>query len=300
MKQMASIAALAVCIIAASCGSSTGRADAWGNFEVTETVVSAETAGRLIFIDAPEGSVVQKGSVIAITDTTALNLQRAELAASMASVSARVNAYRAQNEIIRQQIANLDVNIDRTGKMLGDQAATQKQLDDLTGQRAVFERQIKANDAQALAVAAELRVLTARLDQLSQQIARCTVGAPVTGTILARYAEYGEITAPARPLVKIAPLDTMILRVYVSGAQLGLVRPGEKCTVRADEGAGDYRTYTGTITTVSPKAEFTPKIIQTKEERVTLVYAVTIEVPNDGFLRNGMPGEAIFTTTAAK
>jgi len=300
MKRFESVTVIIACISLTSCNTHADRADAYGNFEVTETMVSAETSGRIIFINAPEGFIVEEGSIMAITDTAMLSLQRAELEASMASVRARIAALRSQNDVTRQQIANLDVNIERTGRMLDDQAATLKQLDDLKGQRAVFERQISANDAQAGAIAAELRIFDVRLDQLKVHSARCTIVAPVKGTVLARYAGYGEVTAPARPLAKIADLETMILRVYVSGAQLGLVKPGATCTVRTDEGNKGYRMYNGTITTVSPKAEFTPKIIQTKEERVTLVYAVTIEVANDGFLRNGMPGEAIFGTNATK
>lgn len=297
MRKTAIILAIILAIIS-SCRSGDPEADAWGNFEVTEITISSETGGRLLLVNAPEGRIVERGTIIAIADTSMLILQRNEILATISTIRTRVSALGSQNAITSQQIANLDINIDRTTKMVDDQAATQKQLDDLNGQKEVLKKQILANQAQANAVAAEIKVLESKLEQLNEQISRCTVRSPASGTIIARYAEEGEITAPGKPLAKIADLKTMKLKVYVSGAQLGMVVPGATCTVRTDEGQTGYRNYEGTITIVSPKAEFTPRIIQTKEERVNLVYAVTIEVTNDSFIRSGMPGEAIFSTSA--
>lgn len=295
MKNPTHILLLILCILTTSCREKESGADAWGNFEATETTVSSESGGRIIFLNAPEGSVVEKGAVMAIIDTTMLSLQKGEIMAGIGTVAAKVSALRSQNSVIRQQIANLDINIERTRRMIDDQAATQKQLDDLTGQKAVLEKQIQATDSQAIAAEAEKKVMEARLTLLAEQISRCSVTAPVTGTILTRYIEEGEITAPARPLAKIADLNIMRLKAWVSGSQLGLVQPGKQCTVRIDEGEKGFRYYDGVISTVSSKAEFTPKVIQTKEERVNLVYAVTIEVKNDGYIRTGMPGEVIFS-----
>jgi HlyD family secretion protein len=283
-----------------SCNSGSEEADARGNFEVTELTISSESAGRILLIDAPEGRIVEKGSLVAVIDTTMMHLQKSELSAAAATIRSKVAVIRSQNAIIRQQIDNLNTNISRTEKMVGDNAATQKQLDDLTGQRAVLEKQIDANNSQSAAIMSEVAVLAAKEQLLNEQIARCRVVAPSTGTVLVRYSEAGEMTTPGRPLVKIADLKTMRLKVYASGAQLGQAVIGSTCTVRVDDGSRGYRNYTGTITTVSEKAEFTPKIIQTKEERVTLVYAVIIEVENDGFIKSGMPGEAIFSVTASK
>jgi HlyD family secretion protein len=178
--------------------------------------------------------------------------------------------------------------------MLKDDAATKKQYDDLTGQIAVLEKQIAANNTQKATIAAELSVYESRKATLKEQINRSSVKSPLNGTILEKYSEAGEITAAGKPLVKISDLSVMKLKVYVSGAQLGSLKIGNECTVRVDDGKKGYKSFTGTISYISGKAEFTPKIIQTKEERITLVYAVTIDVKNDGTMKSGMPGEAIF------
>jgi len=278
-----------------ACNNNGQRTDAWGNFETTEITLSAESGGRILFIDAPEGKIIPQNAVVAVIDTMMLHLQKKEAAAAKGSVKSKAAAIESQNAILRQQIDNLNINIARTENMIAGPAATEKQLDDLTGQRAVLEKQIGASKTQAAAIASELVVLEAKTALLNEQISRCTVKAPSEGTVLARYFEAGEITSPGRPLIKIADMKVMKLKVYVSGSMLGNVVIGESCKVMVDEGEKGYRNYTGTITTVSDNAEFTPKIIQTKDERVNLVYAVTIEVANDGFLKSGMPGEAIFT-----
>jgi HlyD family secretion protein len=178
--------------------------------------------------------------------------------------------------------------------MIKDDAATQKQMDDLTGQVAVLEKQIAANNTQKESVAAELTVSYSKKLTLNEQIRRCTILSPLNGTVIEKYAEPGEITALGKPLVKIADLSVMKLKVYVSGTQIGSIKIGQQCTVRIDNGKKGFTSFSGIISYVSDKAEFTPKIIQTKEERVTLVYAVNITVKNDGVIKSGMPGEAKF------
>ena len=223
-----------------------------------------------------------------------MNLQKAEIDAGMKSVSTRIASINAQNDILNQQITNLNVNITRIENMLKDDAATKKQYDDLTGQVAVLQKQIAANNTQKVSVAAELAVFRSKKATLNEQIERCSVKSPLNGTIIEKYSEAGEITAAGKPLVKIADLSVMKLKVYVSGAQLGSIKTGQSCTVRIDDGEKGYSSFSGTVSYISGKAEFTPKIIQTKEERVTLVYAVLIDVKNDGTMKSGMPGEAIF------
>jgi len=222
------------------------------------------------------------------------HLQKGEIGAGMKSVRTRISSIDAQNDILSQQIDNLNINITRIGKMLKDDAATQKQLDDLTGQVLVIRKQIAANNTQKASVAAELSVYDSKRATIDEQIRRSCVKSPINGTIIEKYSEAGEITAAGRPLVKIADLSHMKLKVYVSGAQLGRIKTGQQCNIRTDDGKKGFRSFTGTISYISGKAEFTPKIIQTKEERVTLVYAVTIDVLNDGSMKSGMPGEAIF------
>jgi HlyD family secretion protein len=239
-----------------------------------------------------------KGEILALIDTTLLKLQEAEIDAGMRSIRTRITSVDAQNEILDQQIENLAVNISRTEKMLSDGAATRKQLDDLLGQEAVLKKQIAANNTQKSSVMAELALYESKKGTVAEQVSRCRVKSPISGTLIQKYAEEGEVTAAGKPLAKVADLSLVKLKVYVSGAMLSRVSAGEKCTVRIDKGEKDYYTYTGTVSTISEKAEFTPKIIQTKEERVTLVYAVTIEVANDGKIKAGMPGEAIFMPRA--
>jgi HlyD family secretion protein len=281
-------------LVLTSCKNKTGEADGYGNFEATEVIISSETNGRILQFEKDEGSQIEKGEIIALIDTILPHLQKAELDAGMKSVRTRISSIMAQNDILDQQIVNLNVNIARIEKMLKDDAATQKQYDDLTGQVAVLKKQIIANNTQKASVASELAVYESKKATLNEQITRSCVKSPIKGTIIEKYAEAGEVTALGKPLVKIADLSVIKLKVYVSGAEMGRIKTGQQCTVRIDDGVKGYRNFSGVISYVSDKAEFTPKIIQTKEERVTLVYSVNINVVNDGTLKSGMPGEAIF------
>ena len=281
-------------VLLTACNNKSDQADAYGNFEATEVIVSAETSGRILKFDLTEGTEIEKGSEIALIDTTMFHLQKAEIDAGMKGVRTRISTINAQNDILTQQIDNLRVNIARIENMLKDDAATKKQYDDLSGQVAVLEKQITANNTQKASIAAELSVYESKKATLNEQVTRSIVKSPINGTIIEKYAEAGELTAAGKPLVKIADLSLVKLKVYVSGAQLGSIKIGQGCTVRVDDGEKGYKSFTGTISYISGKAEFTPKIIQTKEERVTLVYAVTIDVINEGTMKSGMPGEAIF------
>ncbi len=285
---------LILLLVSVSCSSNKEVADGYGNFEATEVMVSAETTGRIIQFDRVEGNPVEKGDLIALVDTTILQLQKAEIESGIRSVRTRISSVIAQNEILEQQIENLNVNINRIGNMLKEEAATQKQYDDLTGQEAVLRKQIAANNTQKESVIAEMGVMESRKATVNEQIKRSSVYSPTRGTIIEKYAEAGEVTTAGKPLAKVADLSVITLKVYVSGGQLGRVKTGGKCKVRIDDGEKAFREFEGTVRFISEKAEFTPKIIQTKEERVTMVYAVEIAVVNDGTLKAGMPGEAIF------
>jgi len=282
-------------VMLAGCKNGADEADAFGNFEATEVIVSSETSGRILKFDAAEGTEIEKDGVIALIDTTLFHLQKAEIDAGMRSVRTRVNSINAQNDILNQQIENLRVNISRIGNMLKEDAATKKQYDDLTGQVAVFEKQIAANNTQKTSIAAELSVYESKKATLNEQVKRSSVRSPLKGTMIEKYSEAGELTGAGKPLAKIADLSVIKLKVYISGAQLANVKTGQNCTVRVDDGKKGYKSFTGSIAHIAEKAEFTPKIIQTKEERVTLVYAVTIDVKNDGTMKSGMPGEIIFS-----
>ncbi|HSL86216.1 MAG TPA: HlyD family efflux transporter periplasmic adaptor subunit [Bacteroidales bacterium] len=285
---------LVALLFMAGCNNRGGDADAYGNFEATEVILSAETAGRILRFDPKEGTRIGLGEEIALIDTTIFHLQKQEIDAGARSVRTRLASISAQNEIISQQIENMMVDILRIENMLKDDAATRKQYDDLKGQEAVLRKQILANNTQKSSIGAEIAVLESKKAILDEQIRRSQVTSPLSGTLIGKYAEAGEVTSPGKPLVKIADLSVMKLKVYVSGTMIGGLMLGEECTVRIDKGKKDYTSFPGTISYISEKAEFTPKIIQTKEERVTLVYAVNISVSNDGSLKTGMPGEAIF------
>ena len=286
--------AIIAALILTGCSNKAGEADAYGNFEATEVIVSAETSGRILRFEVTEGSEIDKGSEIALIDTTMFHLQKAEINAGMTSVRTRIITISAQNDILNQQIDNLNINIKRIENMLKDDAATKKQYDDLTGQVAVLEKQKAANNTQKSSIAAELLVYESKKATLNEQVTRSSVKSPLKGTIIEKYSEAGELTAAGKPLVKIADLSVLKLKAYVSGAHLGSIKIGQECTVRVDDGKKGYKSFTGNISYISGKAEFTPKIIQTKEERVTLVYAVNIDVKNDGTMKSGMPGEVIF------
>ena len=281
----------------AYCGRADRSPDAWGNFEATEILISSESGGKIISVFADEGDNVSGNDLAVVTDTSMLVLQLGELRATKAGTRTKISSIDAQNSVLLQQIKNLEVNIDRVTNMIEGKAATQKQLDDLTGQVDVLKKQIEANNIQKVSVFSEITVLDAREEILKEQLSKCYLKFPSDGTVLARYCEPGELTGQGKPLFKIADLSVMELKVFVSGAQLSSVKIGERCIARIDNGPENYIEFSGTITRISDKAEFTPKIIQTHEERVDLVYAVTIEVDNDGSIKSGMPGEAIFNTT---
>jgi HlyD family secretion protein len=281
-------------VLLTACNNKSDLADAYGNFEATEVIVSAETSGRILKFDITEGTEIDKGSEITLIDTTLFHLQKGEIDAGIKGVRTRISSINAQNDILTQQIDNLNVNIARIENMMKDDAATKKQYDDLAGQVAVLEKQIAANNTQKASIAAEISVYESKKATLNEQLVRSCVKSPLKGTIIEKYAEAGEMTNAGKPLAKIADLSVIKLKVYVSGAQLGSIRTGQEVTVRIDKGKKDYSSFTGKISYISGKAEFTPKIIQTKEERVTFVYAVTIDVINDGSMKSGMPGEAIF------
>ena len=291
---MKNILYLQVLLLLVSCQNNKEQADAYGSFEATEILISAESNGRIMRFDIREGEQIMEGQTIALIDTTLIHLQKKEANAGIDAIRSRTQSIRAQNDILTQQIENLRINIKRTENMLREEAATQKQYDDLVGQVSVLEKQIAANNTQNSLIYSEIASIEAKKALLDEQISRCDVKSPLHGTILTKYAEAGEMITTGRTLVKIADLSIIQLKVYVSGAQLGIIKLGDSCTVRVDDGVKGYKSAIGTISLIANKAEFTPKIIQTKEERVTLVYAVTIDVKNDGTLKPGMPGEAIF------
>lgn len=271
-------------------------ADAYGNFESVETIVSSEANGKFTALSIIEGQRLKKGQYVAAIDSTVPALQKQELLARRKAVLSRITEAEAQISVVRQKLDNLLVDLRRVQNMLKDDAATKKQLDDLTGSEKVLRMQLKAVQAQRKAVVSELDALEANLALINEQLSRCRILNPVNGVVLEKYSEVHEVTAPGKPIYKIANLDTMVLRIYVSGGQLASLKIGQTCTVRIDSGKKELE-YPGTIMWISDTAEFTPKIIQTRKERVNLVYAVKVRVGNeDGAIKIGMPGEVVFSS----
>ena len=280
-------------LLIASCNNKE-TADAYGNFEATETTISAEANGRILLYKVEEGTLLKTGDTVGLIDTTDLHLKRLQLVAQRTAVASKRENLYAQTAVYKQQQENLEKDRQRIANMLLEQAATPKQMDDVAGAIAVAGRQISAVQSQQSALNGELSVMDAQIAQVEQNIRRCYLTNPVNGTVLASFAEAGEVTAFGKPLYKIADLSVMELRVYISGRMLSAVKIGQKAKVFIDDEKDALRELTGEVSWVSPTAEFTPKIIQTREERVNLVYAVKLRVKNDGSLKIAMPAEVIF------
>jgi len=289
MKKILFITILAISAFA--CKNNGESSDAYGNFETDDVIVSAETGGKILEFNAEKGQKINEGNVLAVIDTVQMSLQIKQLYSQEDAVKAKRQSIQSQIAVFNEQKKNLQINEDRIRKMLKDGAATQKQLDDITGQMDVIDKQIASTQTQFTSVNKELEVLNAQRAIIIDQKSRCTVKSPISGTVLETYAEQGELTAPGKAMFKIANLDELNLKVYVSGAQLPNVKIGQQLNVIIDKNETENQSLQGKVTWISSEAEFTPKIIQTKEERVKLVYAVKVAVKNDGTLKIGMPGE---------
>ncbi|WP_417882554.1 HlyD family secretion protein [Xanthomarina gelatinilytica] len=273
-----------------SCGQSNGKADGYGNFEATEITVSAENNGKLMQFDVQEGNKLQQNTFVGYIDTIPLALKREQLLVSKDVVSSKSKGVLSQIAVLKAKLKTANTNKERTENLIRDNAGTQKQLDDILGEIDVINQQIRSVEIQNAPVVNELKSIDVQLKQIEDQIEKCKIVNPITGTVLTKYTEPNEITAFGKPLYKIADLEHMELRVYVSETQLANLKIGEEVTVKIDD-KDDMKDYPGTITWIASEAEFTPKIIQTKEERVALVYTVKVTVKNDGSLKIGMPAE---------
>ncbi len=305
-------------ILLTACTSDERTADAYGNFEAVETIVSAQATGSLLSFAIEEGQTVQTGQTVGQIDTDQLQLRRAQLLANKRAVATRnpdiavqLATFTDQIAVQEQQLKNLQREQTRTKNLLDAGAATAKQLDDIQAQIAVIERQIalvrqqraaqkSALSTQRAGIGADAGPLAEQVKQLDDQIKKSSIVNPVTGTVTVKFAEPGEVVSYGKALYKIADLGNIILRAYVAGDQLVSVNVGQHVTVLVDAPNNTMKPYDGTVAFISGKAEFTPKVIQTKDERVNLVYALKINVKNDGSLKIGMPGEVQFAANTAK
>jgi len=293
----------------AGCGPNGHQYDASGTFEADEVIVSSELNGKLVYFQVQEGTIIGKDSIIGKIDAENLSLQKEQMEASIKALSEKTTDVGPQVQMLQDQIAvqqsqltNLLHERTRIQNLLKLDAATGKQLDDMNAQIDLVKKQIvvtqqqidvqKNNVAtQNRSILSEGKPLEKRVAQLQDQLDRSNIVNPIQGTVITKYAEAGEVTSAGKALYKIADLSSINLRAYITGTQLSQVKLGQQVKVLVDDGPDKYKEYAGTITWISDKAEFTPKTIQTKEERANLVYATKIKVKNDGYLKIGMYGE---------
>ena len=281
-------------LLAASCGGD-GDFDATGTFEATEIVVSAEAAGRILRFDAEEGDVLRAGRQVGAIDTVQLYLQKLQLERQRASVRSGRPDIGKQAASLREQIAKQQTERRRVENLLKDGAATTKQLDDIDAQLKVLGGQLDALlstlENNAVSIDENSSAIELQIAQVEDRLAKCRIASPVTGTVLAKYAEAGELASVGRPLMKVADLDRIYLRAYFTSDQLADLRLGQEVTVTADFGGERQLDYPGRIVWIASESEFTPKTVQTRNSRAGLVYAAKIAVENDGRLKIGLYGE---------
>ncbi len=288
----------AISLLLFSCNDGKLKSDAAGNFEAVETMVSAEANGKILSFTLTEGEVLKAGQLVGYIDSTQLYLTRLQLMQSRKAILTGRPDIQTQLESLQKELANAISDRNRIQNLVKGEVASQKQLDDANTRVEVLQARI---DAQKSALSTSSNTLTeqggtveVQLAQVEDQLRKCRIINPVAGTVLVKYVEPFEMTTQGRPLYKIADLDNLYIRIYVSETQLSQIKLGQKVDVLIDADRKEFKKYEGTISWISSKAEFTPKIIQTKEERVTLVYAVKVLVKNDGYLKIGMPGEVNF------
>ena len=287
---MKKTAILLTAIILISCNKNSEKADAYGNFEATEITVSSESNGKIEFLNVEEGEQLKKGSLVGLIDTLQLHYNREQLKASIETVQSKSASVLSQINVLNEQLKTAKIEQTRIQNMYAENAATKRQIDEIDGKVKVIEKQISSVQSQNAPILNEIKSIKVQIEKLDDQIKKSKITNPVDGTVLTKYAEPSEITAFGKPLYKIANLNEMELRVYVTETQLAQIKIGQKITVAIDAD-NDTKKYEGNITWISAQAEFTPKVIQTKEERANLVYAVKVAVKNDGSLKIGMPAE---------
>ena len=294
MGKLNRITLIVVALLSASC-TDKNMSDAYGQFEAEEVTISAEVNGKILFLDVDEGDVLASGQQVALIDTMQIYLRKKELFASIKAIQTQIENLNSQAEVYHEQLQTAQKELNRLTSLRQQNAATQQQLDQASGQVNMLQKQIHSVEVQKQSVFAELEVMSAKIDQLNDQISRAKIINPMDGTVLVKFAELHELISQGRPLYSIAPLDQMILRVFVSGNQLPQITLGQEVDVLIDRNRDENEKLEGKISWISSQAEFTPKMIQTKEERVSQVYAMKVIVPNpEGKLKIGMPGEVRF------
>ena len=316
MKKFSFAGLIIIAGLIAGCNGNKSVSDASGTFETDEVIVSSEITGKILSFNVREGGELAGGSVVGSIDADNIALQKEQMQASIQALNEKTSDVSPQIRLLQDQLAvqqsklqTLERERTRTENLLKSDAATPKQLDDINsqidvakGEMAVTQQQIAVQRnnvaTQNRSILSEKAPLEKRVAQLNDQLDQANIINPIKGTVITKYAEAGEMTSVGKALYVIANMDTMLLRAYITGIQLSQVKLNQPVKVLVDSGAKKYREYPGTITWISDKAEFTPKTIQTKEERANLVYAVKVRVPNDGYLKIGMYGELVLNEKA--
>jgi HlyD family secretion protein len=287
-----------LCVIASlvgGCNNTDNTSDAYGNFEAEEVIVSSENNGTLLNFSIQEGDVLEAGTQVALIDTTLYALNLKQLRISLEQISASKVQLEKSIDVQEENLRVLKQEVDRVTRLYDENAIPAQKYDEVTGQYAIAQKKLQEIHSRKLSLSAEQAVVNSKIETAKEKLARCRVLTPINGTVLQKYAEKGEFTAVGKPLFKIAHTSELILRTYISGSQLDDVKIGQVVLVKYDKTKSDEYQTKGQITWIASTAEFTPKIIQTKEERVDLVYAIKVRVPNSkGRIKIGMPGEVIF------
>ena len=273
-----------------TCTKSNDKADGYGNFEATEVTISAEANGKIEFLNLKEGATLAPNTLIGLIDTTQLYFSKQQLIASKSTIASKSQNVLSQTAVLKEQLKTTLIDQKRIQNMFAENAATKRQVDEINGKVNVLNEQIKSVKTQDAPINNEVKSIDVQIEKINDQIKKCNIINPFQGTVLAKYTEANEVTSFGKPLYKIADITEMTLRVYISEKQLNQIKVGQKVTVKIDA-QEDMKSYPGTISWIASSAEFTPKIIQTKEERANLVYAVKVKVKNDGSLKIGMPAE---------
>lgn len=273
-----------------SCSKNNEKADGYGNFEATEVTISAEANGKIDYLKLEEGDVLEPNMQVGLVDTTQLYFNKQQLIASKSTVLSKSSNVLSQINVLKEQLKTTLTEQKRIQNMFAENAATKRQVDEVVGKVNVLQEQIKSVGTQNAPIVNEVQSIDVQIEKINDQIQKSKIINPIKGTVLAKYAEPNEVTAFGKPLYKIADISEMTLRVYVSETQLAQIKVGQTVTVKIDA-EKEMKSYPGTISWIASTAEFTPKIIQTKEERANLVYAVKVKVKNEGSLKIGMPAE---------
>lgn len=287
---MKNIITILIILTIISCNKDKNEADAFGNFEATEITISAEANGKIEFLNLEEGDVLQENAIVGQIDTVQLYLNKQQLLASKNTIYSKSTNVLSQRNVLNEQLKTTLIEQKRIQNMFAESAATKRQVDEVNGKVSVLKQQMQSVETQNAPIINEVKSIDVQIEKINDQLKKSKIINPVSGTVLAKYAEPNEITAFGKPLYKIANLNEMTLRVYFSETQLASIKVGQEVNVTIDDKDGT-KPYKGKISWISSSAEFTPKIIQTKEERVNLVYAVKVIVKNDGALKIGMPAE---------